>query len=282
MSSLYSRSERGGSENVLNGIALGVDYVLVTGKQWDRMFKISFTDWPSLFANAAEDNTASVKMDGEESVDIKIEEADESEEWVYTAEVEEGETPSDEEELPDYFVPLTPEERVDLKNRLRDTLYTTVSSLVLSASPSSDKTGMLPQRTLVIDPDVSKQFMHMHHMKTGGTSMDGLIHCALQRQRQLHNNTFIQYSSMSECGSGVRRCMDQLATGLNATVINNVFYENDIDGNPNEDAPFDPAIGEFESTVDDLNVCQTSDCGVMSYCASLHTVRTFGWKDVSI
>ncbi|KAL3799772.1 LOW QUALITY PROTEIN: hypothetical protein HJC23_010422, partial [Cyclotella cryptica] len=185
-----------------------------------------------------------------------------------------------EEVLPDYFVPLTPDERKQLKDRLRSILYTTDNSLHLSASPSSDRSKVLPQRTFVIDPKFPKQFMHMHHMKTGGTSMDSLIHCALQRQLHFHGDKAIKYSSMSECGSAVRMCMDKLASGLNATVINNVFFQNDEEGKPITDAPFDPAIGEFENTVGDLNVCQTSDCGVMSYCASLHTVRTFGWKDV--
>lgn len=45
MSKLWPRSERGGGENVLNGIALGKDHVLITGKLWDRMYKITFPDW---------------------------------------------------------------------------------------------------------------------------------------------------------------------------------------------------------------------------------------------
>eukprot|EP01082_Thalassiosira_pseudonana_P003016 g3450.t1 g3450 contig12:2098874-2101171(-) len=45
MSKLWPRSERGGGENVLNGIALGKDHVLITGKRWDRMYKITFPDW---------------------------------------------------------------------------------------------------------------------------------------------------------------------------------------------------------------------------------------------
>lgn len=45
MSSLWPSNERGDSENVLNGIALGHDHILLTGKQWDRMYKIKFPDW---------------------------------------------------------------------------------------------------------------------------------------------------------------------------------------------------------------------------------------------
>lgn len=49
MSSLWPASERGNSEHVLNGIALGKDHVLLTGKKWDRMYKVVFPDWPTLF-----------------------------------------------------------------------------------------------------------------------------------------------------------------------------------------------------------------------------------------
>ena len=44
MSSLWPTNERGGAD-VLNGIALGKDHVLLTGKLWDRMYKIQFPDW---------------------------------------------------------------------------------------------------------------------------------------------------------------------------------------------------------------------------------------------
>ena len=183
-------------------------------------------------------------------------------------------------DLPDHFVPLTSEERVALKEKLKKTAMDTVVSLLISANPVPEKNGFLSHRTFKMNPNSSKQFMHMHHMKTGGTSMDNLIHCAISRQLKVNNNTKVEYSSMSECGSGVRNCMSQLAKELNASVIDNIFYYNDNDGNPIMDAPFDPAVGESEAQVGDLNICRTSDCGVMSYCASLHTVRTFGWKDV--
>ena len=268
MSQLWPSSERGSSENVLNGIALGTDHILITGKRWDRMYKITFDDWPTLFS-AAEAKSLGDDITAKTPTNTQEEQPEESNQVV-----------SEAQDLPDYFVPLTPEERAEMKKRLYATVLETGAALLSSANPSIGSAD-LSQRTFKINPQASKQFMHMHHMKTGGTSMDNLIHCAMSRQLKLNeNHTRIQYSSMSECGSGVRSCMDQLAKQLNATVINNVFYYNDADGKPIMDSPFDPAIGEFESTVGDLNVCRTSDCGVMSYCASLHTVRTFGWKDV--
>jgi len=54
MSSLWPINQRGGVENVLNGIALGKDHVLLTGKLWDRMYKVQFLDWPTLFDSAVQ------------------------------------------------------------------------------------------------------------------------------------------------------------------------------------------------------------------------------------
>ena len=112
--------------------------------------------------------------------------------------------------------------------------------------------------------------------------MDGLIRCALQRQKDVHGGTTIKYNSMSECGSKVRVCMEDLAGKLNASVADNIFYQNDAQGQPQVETQFsfDPADESLDIPVDELNVCSTSDANVMSYCASLHTVRTFGWKGV--
>lgn len=207
------------------------------------------------------------------------------EDMVFTEDMEEdnvsgdGSEPAEEsaEELPDYFKPLTADERDALKQKLRSTLALTKASLLVSGTPGAHTPH--PQRTFIVGTDTPKQFMHMHHMKTGGTSMDTLIQCALARQRELHNGTSINYNSMSECGSRVRQCMGELAKELNSTVVNNVFMRNDEEGHPIDDERFDPAEDALAVSVDDLNVCRTSEADVMSYCASLHTVRTFGWKD---
>ncbi|KAL9185518.1 hypothetical protein ACHAXT_003295 [Thalassiosira profunda] len=175
------------------------------------------------------------------------------------------------DELPDYFVPLTPAEREQMRERLRSTLRTTKNALL-------GKDELNPQRTLVLDKSLPKQFMHMHHMKTGGTSVDGLISCALSRQKTLHDGTAIDYSRMSECGSRVKTCMNDLAKRLDASLVDNVFYHND--GAGRRGSSFDPADDALDTTIDELNVCQTSESNVMSYCASLHAVRTFGWHGV--
>jgi hypothetical protein len=71
-------------------------------------------------------------------------------------------------ELPDYFVPLSPSERARLKEKYRSTLRATKSALLISSnSDSTDLINPSPQRTLVLGSNSPKQFMHMHHMKTG-------------------------------------------------------------------------------------------------------------------
>ena len=112
--------------------------------------------------------------------------------------------------------------------------------------------------------------------------MDGLISCALKRQKAIHNGTSINYNRLSECGSRVKTCMDTLANQLNASVVENVFYRNNANGEAQVDPQFsfDPSDRELDVAIDDLNVCKTSEANVMSYCASLHAVRTFGWEGV--
>jgi hypothetical protein len=100
-----------------------------------------------------------------------------------------------EEELPDYFVPLTPVERKELKDKLRSTLRATKSALLISAnSDSVGSSNPSPQRTLVLDSNVPKQFMHMHHMKTGEEAyvyIEWLLTCCIYR--------FIAYSMACAC-----------------------------------------------------------------------------------
>ena len=50
LSELYPMDERGGYHNTMNGMALGNDHVLITGKRWDRMFKVRFDDWDTMFS----------------------------------------------------------------------------------------------------------------------------------------------------------------------------------------------------------------------------------------
>eukprot|EP00041_Stephanoeca_diplocostata_P001574 m.20515 g.20515 ORF g.20515 m.20515 type:complete len:472 (+) comp12159_c0_seq1:153-1568(+) len=77
-----------------------------------------------------------------------------------------------------------------------DALYTTSAPITTEKDP------------LVYVP--SRQFFHLHHMKTGGTSLGTVINCALRRLRQnLSPNQRLSYYSLSECNPmGYTRCMN--------------------------------------------------------------------------
>ena len=80
MSSLWPKSQRGDGENVLNGIALGSDHVLITGKRWDRMYKLTFSDWPTLFSGGGTldtQNDSTTDNDNVDATEGEIDGADE-------------------------------------------------------------------------------------------------------------------------------------------------------------------------------------------------------------
>jgi len=84
------------------------------------------------------------------------------------------------------------------------------------------------------------QFLHLHHMKTGGTSMDGLLHCATNRLKKKEKDNEIAYMNIHECGIGrYRKCRD-----------------------------------------DAVSVCRDriNASAVLSYCAPLMDLETFGWR----
>jgi len=104
---------------------------------------------------------------------------------------------------------------------------------------------LVPRSVDLVEPESVaplKQFFHLHHMKTGGTSMNSLMRCALDRHRKASGkNTTITFSSLSECsGSYFKRCMD-----------GDESCKKMIDG-----------------------------AAVMSYCAPLRAVDQFGWGGV--
>lgn len=86
---------------------------------------------------------------------------------------------------------------------------------------------------------VQHQFLHLHHMKTGGTSMDGLINCAMQRlKRDLGYS--INYANIHECSqSSYRRCISGADMGCRQRI---------------------------------------KDASMMSYCAPLKDLGIFSWE----
>jgi hypothetical protein len=95
------------------------------------------------------------------------------------------------------------------------------------------------------------QFLHLHHMKTGGTSMDHMMKCAIERlqnKRGGAQDDFVSYEvpyfSIHECSR------TQFAACLE-----------------NEDNQCRPKM---------------KDAAVMSFCSALKHLDTFGWKEFGL
>ena len=84
------------------------------------------------------------------------------------------------------------------------------------------------------------QLLHLHHMKTGGTSTDMLLRCSLQHH--FNSSQQVPYNSIHECGA--------------------TKYQNCISGK------------------DQKCLERADHAAVMSYCAPLADLPIFGWKDV--
>ena len=87
------------------------------------------------------------------------------------------------------------------------------------------------------------QFLHLHHMKTGGTSLDHMLKCAMERLAQAWEIE-VPYYNIHECSRGkFKKCLE------NST-----------------------------------NPCRQSmdESAIMSYCAALSHLDTFGWKEDSV
>jgi hypothetical protein len=91
------------------------------------------------------------------------------------------------------------EEIVQMKHQLRPQVFRTTTLL----QPPYDQGSTTTATTgLALLPH---QFFHLHHMKTGGTSMDSLINCGLTRMKKYaapNSKTLLQvnYTNIHECG----------------------------------------------------------------------------------
>lgn len=180
-----------------------------------------------------------------------------------------------------------------MKERLRGVLRVTKDSLAmitsLSELPDNLKETMVIQheRTLVLSPNVPKQFMHLRHNRTGSESIDGWLRCAIDRQNDIlslngdgNNGTAlsIDYGAIAE-GDNLESCLDNLAERMGAALVDDEFYYHDQEGNLTTHK-FDPNSKKLNIPDDIRNACGTSMANVMSYGASLRAVRNFGWRGV--
>lgn len=104
---------------------------------------------------------------------------------------------------------------------------------VTATKKKGDTKGEHQKRTMV-----PHQFLHLHHMKTGGTSMDRLLRCAMDRLK-MEANYDVPYYSIHECSRN----------------------------------RFNGCLGDKENSCRGY----MKKASVMSYCAPLKYLDEFGW-----
>ena len=127
-------------------------------------------------------------------------------------------------------------------------LLNTTTRTTTTTEPDDDEIALasmkekLKPRPLLVNNNVSshmlpQQFVHLHHMKTGGTSFDDLLTCLTKRFTQTQDIQ-VDHMTVHECsGSKWQRCLNG------------------------------------ESTCRD----KIGEAALLSYCAPLHYLSEFGW-----
>merc|ERR1711971_332557 len=79
----------------------------------------------------------------------------------------------------------------------------------LTLEELTKKLSTLKASKLDYSPTATKQFAHLHHMKTGGTSLNRLLSCALKRARGGGSrDRVLRDASIEECSSfGYNKCI---------------------------------------------------------------------------
>ena len=120
------------------------------------------------------------------------------------------------------------------------------------------------------------QLLHLHHMKTGGTSMDSLLRCAVTRWQKVLVATYnvstatnvsvtVHNHTMSSPSSSIT--MPRYMSGTSNMIPYNVIHE------CNEFAYTKCRTGEDAPCLDRVN-----HSSVLSYCAPLMDLKDFGWQ----
>lgn len=120
-----------------------------------------------------------------------------------------------------------------------------------------------------------KQFYHLHHMKTGGTSLEYHISCALRRYSQFYN--YIQNDLKGDAEDTTTKPPRTYLYQENSSMNNNLRFPTYKLSECSPQTYTNCVTGPSNSTCHD----RISNSAVMTYCASLAITRHFGWNDDS-
>ncbi|KAG7369293.1 sulfotransferase family protein [Nitzschia inconspicua] len=120
------------------------------------------------------------------------------------------------------------------------------------------------------------QFLHLHHMKTGGTSIDHMLRCAMDRLRGKKQQQQRFYQTSKDATKDEFKVLEQTTTTTTTTSGGPLLY----------DVPYysihECSRSRFTQCLtnrDDSCRIQMKDAAVMSYCSALKNLDEFGWTE---
>ena len=125
-----------------------------------------------------------------------------------------------------------------------------------------------PRPMLSFDANATKQFAHLHHMKTGGTSINHLLNCALGRARTLYQQTQTQTDAGAAGAAGGSSRRGRVLPFYSLEECSHSRYLT--------------CIGNDNSTSAQSCRSNIESASVMQYCAPLHQMSRFDWLDADI
>ena len=131
-----------------------------------------------------------------------------------------------------------------------------------------------PQPMLSFAANATKQFAHLHHMKTGGTSINHLLKCALSRARTLYQEA----QTPPDAGADSDNADDTHDGGRRTRTGQTLpFYSL-------EECSHSRYLSCINDNSTSAQSCRSSiaSASVMQYCAPLHQMSRFDWLDADI
>jgi len=122
----------------------------------------------------------------------------------------------------------------------------------------------------------ARQFFHLHHMKSGGTSLDHWISCALQRQRHLDLNAVQVADDTNDKGhdEGQHKGSRAEEADINEKPLHPIIRSSRLS---------ECSTGMYNKCISDEGAgnCRANydNAATMTYCSPLAVVKYFDWSD---
>jgi hypothetical protein len=163
-------------------------------------------------------------------------------------------------------------------NLLRERLRQAPSPLLVLHHPSTASTSSSMEQQFTLVP---QQFVHLHHMKTGGTSMDDLIKCSVQRiQNMLLEYTITNHPNSTTATTTMKEPPPHSQPLVHIRVPYTTIHEcNEAHYKECTSSSSSRGITLLQQQRQTQCIQQVSQAAILSYCAPLHDLQHyFQWR----